>query len=346
MGKEKIIAEFEYKEYKSEVWINHKDRDRYYGNVYTPADYTKPYAIADWGVMKYAGDSLEKARKQFEWQVEMLIEQEQERKRQEEWESVTDYISVGQVCAIHPRKFEQRVKEGKFDKNLLTAVKGGVYAVPIYYITKAWDVLLKGSLPNAYMIGCEEDDDYTEEDVREFNEENGVTRTRAEASQDNDRMKEIWKEYFGIDVDALDVDFRVFDMHLEPNVSEDEYRYYFGDVPNGIYEWILGHINYSEEDSEAKVSYDFAAALMEYTADVLQYRDECADCESFYDTKISPERHEGPTENGGAYSLVYYYNHQSLPCQKEEAAMMEIVEFTEDGRYLKGTFKLVSKEII
>ena len=344
MGKEKIIAEFEYKGYKSEVWINHKDRDRYYGNVYTPTDYTKPYAIADWGVMKYAGDSLEEARKQFEWQVEMLIEQEQERKRQEEWEQVTDYISVSQVCAIHPRKFEQRVKEGKFDKTLLTAVKGGVYAIPIYYITKAWDVLLKGSLPNAYMIGCEEDDDYTEEDVREFNEENGVTRTRAEASQDNDRMKEIWKEYFGIDIDALDVDFRVFDIHLEPNVSEDEYRYYFGDVPNGIYEWILGHINYSEEDSRARVSYDFAAALMEYTADVLQYRDECADCESFYDTKISPERHEGPTENGGAYSLVYYYNHQSLPCQKEEATMMEIVEFTEDGRYLNGTFKLVSKE--
>lgn len=277
MGKEKIIAEFEYKKYKSEVWINHKDRDRYYGNIYTPADYTKPYAIADWGIMKYAGDSLEEAHKRFECQVEMLIEQEQERKRQEEWESVTDYISVGQVFAIKPRAFEQRVKEGKFDKNLLIAVKGGVYAVPIYYITKAWDVLLKGSLPNAYMIGCEEEEDATEEDIKEFMEECQATRTRAEAYRDNELMKDVWKRHFGIDIDVLDVDFRVFDMHLEPNVSEDEYRDYFGDVPNGIYEWILGHINYSEEDSEARVSYDFAAALMEYTADVLRYRNECSE---------------------------------------------------------------------
>ena len=282
MANEKVIAEFEYKGYKSEVWINHKDRNRYYGYIYTPDNPTQPYAIPDWGVMPYAGDNLEEARRRFEWQVEMLIEQEQERKRQEEWESVTDYISVSQVCAIHPRKFEQRIKEGKFDKNLLTAVKGGVYAVPIYYITKAWDVLLKGSLPNAYMIGCEEDDDYTEEDIREFIEENGVTRMRAEACRDNDRMTEIWKGCFGIDIDALEVDFSVFDMHLEPNVSGDERGYYFEDVPNGIYEWILGYINYSEDSTEAKVSYDFAAALMEYAADVLQYRDECP--ESSFDT--------------------------------------------------------------
>ncbi len=281
MEKKEIIAEFEYKGYKSEVWINHKDRDRYYGNIYTPKDWSKPYFVADWLEACYAGDNLEEARQRFESKAEMLIEREQERKLQEEWESVTDYRSVGSIFCIYPKMFERRINAGEFDKSLLIAVKGGVYEVPLYYVTKAWDILLKGSLHNAYMIGCEEEEGATEEDIREFMVENQATRTRCEAYQDNAKIKELWKKYFDIDIDALEVDFRKFDMHLEPNVTEKEYYWYFCDVPNGIHEWILGWINYREkENSEGAVSYDAVSSLMEYAADVLQYRDECLEYES------------------------------------------------------------------
>ena len=270
MEDEKII--FEYRGYKSEAYVNHKAHNRIHGNIYSPGKWDKP--LNGWS---YAANDVEDARKSFEKCVEELIEAEAESVRQQEWEQVTDHISVGQVFAIKPRAFEQRVKEGKFDKNLLIAVKGGVYAVPIYYITKAWDVLLKGSLPNAYMIGCEEEEDATEEDIKEFMEECQATRTRAEAYRDNELMKDVWKRHFGIDIDVLDVDFRVFDMHLSPNVSYDEYRDYFCDVPNGIHEWILDPINYCENDYPDGVRYHVAASLMEYTADVLQYRDECSE---------------------------------------------------------------------
>lgn len=270
MENEKFI--FEYKGYKSEVHVNPKDHYRLHGNIYLPENWEKPYRGSS-----YAANNIEDARKSFEKIVEELIEAREESIRQKEWERVTDHVSVGQVFAIKPRKFEQRIKDGKFDKNLLIAVKGGVYAVPIYYMTKAWDVLLKGSLPNAYMIGCEEDEDATEEDVKEFMEECNASRTRAEAYRDNELMKDVWKRHFGIDIDTLEVDFCVFDMHLEPNVSCKEYRAYFEDVPDGIYEWILDAINYCENDYPDGVRYHVAASLMEFTADVLRYRDECAE---------------------------------------------------------------------
>lgn len=266
MEDNKIVLE--YKGYKSELWINHKDRDRYYGNFYTPDDLTSPKSI-DGDNCKYAADTIEEARRRFEFQVERDIECREYRIKQNIWERETDHVSVKHVFAIHPRKFEERVKEGKFDKSLLTAVKGGIYEVPLYYVTKAWDVLLKGSLPNAWMIGLEEEEDYTEEEVKEFIEDYNVSRMRDEAIRDNDSMKEIWKEQFGIDIDALDVDFQKFNMHIYPNVTFEEARDYFWDVPDGIYEWILDWINYSEDKSKGEISHDAVSSLMEYAADVL-----------------------------------------------------------------------------
>ena len=171
---------------------------------------------------------------------------------------------------ILPDEFKQRVTENIFDVTLLDTVKGGDYEVPIYYVTKAWDIILKGELfPIDFMIGPEEDEDCTEADIQEFIEEENITRTRCEACRDNNKMKKMWKELFNIDIDTLDIDFLKFDMHLPPNVTYNEYDYYFQDVPNGIDEWILCGINHPNSEC---ITHDEVSALMEFTAEVLLRR--------------------------------------------------------------------------
>lgn len=55
------------------------------------------------------------------------------------------------------------------------------------------------------------------------------------------------------------------------------------------------------------------------------------------------ERGDGPTINGGAYSIAYYYDQQGNPCPKEEAARVNIVEYTENGERLNETYALLSE---
>lgn len=55
------------------------------------------------------------------------------------------------------------------------------------------------------------------------------------------------------------------------------------------------------------------------------------------------ERGDGPTINGGAYSIAYYYDQQGNPCLKEEAARVNIVEYTENGERLNETYALLSE---
>lgn len=117
---------------------------------------------------------------------------------------------------------------------------------------------MKESLePIAFMIGPEEYDDCTEEDIIQFLAEEHATRSRKEACQANDIMKSLWKELFDIDMDALDIDFLQFDMHFPPNVSRKEYQDYFSDVPDGVNEWILGGINHPDAES---IAYDAVSA--------------------------------------------------------------------------------------
>ena len=171
---------------------------------------------------------------------------------------------------ILPDEFKQRVTENKFDDTLLDIVQGGDYEVPLYYVTKAWDIILKGELyPIDFMIGPEEEEDCTEADIQEFLAEEKATRTRCEACRDNNKMKKLWKELFDVDIDTLDIDFLQFNMHLPPNVTYEEYQDYFMDVPEGIDEWILCGINHPNSDI---VTYDEVSALMEFTAEVLLRR--------------------------------------------------------------------------
>ena len=257
----------EYKGFIGLLEYNASDNGRIYGTICPPEEPGTP--LDNWG---FAQDNIEDATQLFKSQVEKIISYRAYKKDLTEWKRVTDYESVRCVVDIVPDKFRQRVKDGIFDKSLLHGVKGGCYAPPLYYVTKAWDIILKGTLePVDFMIGPEEEDDCTEESIAEFLRENNATRSRCNACKDNDRMKDLWKELFDIDIDTLEIDFHLFDMHLPPNVSTKEYEDYFSDVPNGVNEWILGSVNYPENES---IFHDSVASLMEFTAQVLLWRED------------------------------------------------------------------------
>lgn len=258
------IPVLEYKGYRAILTLNPRD-NRLWGKICTPENPSIP--MDSWG---FAGNNIEEAENTFHYQVEKIISHKLFKQKCLEWKSNTDFESVRCVMNILPDEFQRRVVEYKFDHSLLTSVKGGDYEVPLYYVTKAWDVILKGELfPIDFMIGPEEDEDCTQEDIKEFLVEENASRSRCEACADNEKMKVLWKEYFNVDIDTLEVDFLEYNMHLPPNVTDDEYDYYFRDVPEGIDEWILGGINHPDSDM---VTHDEVSALMEFTAEVLLRR--------------------------------------------------------------------------
>lgn len=205
-------------------------------------------------------------------QMENSVSSKSFKERCKEWKSTTDFESVRCVFNILPDEFRKRVENNTFDRSLLTSVKGGDYEVPLYYVTKAWDILLRGSLfPIDFMIGPEEELDCTQEEIKEFLEENNASRSRYGARNDNQKMKALWKEMFDVDIDSLDIDFSKYNMHLPPNVSDDEYHFYFHDVCGGVNEWIMGTINRPESKD---ITHDAVSALMEFTAEILWWRED------------------------------------------------------------------------
>jgi len=254
---------FEYKGYFTMMKTIKRDL-RYYGEFY------EEKAIKGYS---FAANNETEARKRFEEVVERIISSEEWKKRNQLWEgSDIDKKSIGCVFDILPEKFKERIESGKFDKALIEGVPGGYYVVPLYYVTKAWEVLLKDKLEHyAFMIGPEEDDeDDYEVALKEFMEEEHATRTRCGACRDNDKMKDIWKEMLGVDLDAIDVDFTQFNRHFPPNVSEQEYEEYFFDVPDGVFEWVLGGVN----RPNGQCTFDSVSALMEFTALIVKERKE------------------------------------------------------------------------
>ncbi len=260
------IPQLEYKGYKGLLRLNPKD-NRFWGKICTPESPDIP--MDSWG---FAADTLSEAQSLFESQVNRIISNKLFSAKCHEWKSKTDHESIRCVFNILPDDFKSRLDCGSFDTSLLTKVLGGDYEVPLYYITKAWDVILKGSLiPYDYMIGPEEDEDCTQEDIQAFLVEEVATRTRCSACKDNDKMKSLWKEYFNIDIDGCVIDFTQYNKHLPPNVTDEEYEDYFNDVPYGVNEWILDRINSPELKS---ISHDYVSSLMEFTAQMLMIRND------------------------------------------------------------------------
>lgn len=50
----------------------------------------------------------------------------------------------------------------------------------------------------------------------------------------------------------------------------------------------------------------------------------------------------GGTPSGGAYALLTYYDDEMAEVPKEEATMVEIVEYTEDGSIVATTWATVT----
>ena len=187
-------------------------------------------------------------------------------KRNKDWlSSGIDIKSINCVCNILPDVFRKRIKTGQYDYALNKCVKGGDYEVPLWYVTKAFDILLKGELFGGYVA--------TEEDLNEENMDDDfqdVDRTLEKAIVQNDEMKAIWKEYMGIDIDAYHIDFEQFNLHMQPSVTREEEFEYFSDVPYGVLEWGLLNVNYPSDDN---VTFECVSRLMEMTAITLRYRD-------------------------------------------------------------------------
>lgn len=262
----KPTLRFESKGYFTILRPNRRDL-RYYGCIYKLDSYEN---LKEHGGL--AAENEEEAKQRFLGIVESLVEAEKWRETNRKWhQENTDIESIGCVYDILPEKFRERVISGQFDKTLLEHVYGGDYTVPLPYVTKAWDVLLKGELGHyAFMIGPEEDneDDY-ETTLRELIEEKHATRTRLEAIRQNDEIIKIWKEKLNVDIDGLDVDFTQFNMHMPPNISDSEYEDYFFNVPDGVFEWILTGVN----NPNGKCTFESVSALMEFTALIIKERE-------------------------------------------------------------------------
>lgn len=240
----------EYKGYSTTTMISVKDL-RFYGKFISP-DKTE---VEGWEI---AANNYPEFKTSFESVVEKIIENDKWNRTNKEWINNTDTISIGCVFNILPVVFKERIVKKQYDLSLNTVVKGGAYEVPLYYVTKAWDILLKGDLcHNEFRV--EYDPEYDDEPV---------DRTLEDAISQNDEMKSIWKELLGIDIDLLDVNFFVYNKHLPPNASEDEMYCYFQDVPDGIEEWILDGIN----SPKGGVQFDYVSSLMEFTAYTLYER--------------------------------------------------------------------------
>lgn len=57
-------------------------------------------------------------------------------------------------------------------------------------------------------------------------------------------------------------------------------------------------------------------------------------------TKTGPtsERHDGPTPNGGVYSIAYFRGPDGAPTSKGLAVAMEIQEFDAQDRMIRRTY--------
>ncbi len=54
-------------------------------------------------------------------------------------------------------------------------------------------------------------------------------------------------------------------------------------------------------------------------------------------------RTEGPTPNGGAYSIAYWFDDNNNPVDKEQAQKAEIIEFSNNGQQISRTYAFLDK---
>lgn len=268
MAEDKTLPTLFHKGYVSRLWYNEKDRNRIYGSI-CKAETPDVVAVDTC----FAGDNIDEVKERFIQCVERHINIANFKSSQSLWKSKSDYLTIAAVYNILPKVFRTRILEGNFDKSVIDNVKGGFYEVPLYFVTKAWDYILNGSLCGfGFSIGPWHNKD--KGDWYDFIVEERPNRFRCQAIANNNEMKQIWLEYFGIDIDAIDIDFSLYNRHLTPNVSSEDEYYFFQDVPDGVEEYILGPINRPSPDY---VYLDTVSDLMEYAAFLNRNRPEYGD---------------------------------------------------------------------
>lgn len=256
---------------------NKRDRNRIYGfivNANTPAKMIKNVG--------FAGNNIEEVSKRFMRAVNNNLDRLKYRRREAEWKKVSDWRTISLVYNILPDQFKKRIESKEFDATVIEKVSGGDYEVPLYYVTKAWDYILNSNLgvwtfkidaTNIYM-----DRPPTEDDIAEFIAEEKPDRMRKEAREHNNQIKSMWKEYFNIDIDALEIDFKQFNMHMYPQVSEEKEYDYFHETPDGLDIWVLIPVNHPDKK---RISFDYVSSLMEFCAYLQRDLEEYADS-TFY----------------------------------------------------------------
>lgn len=270
MNDNNTLPTYTHQGYISRLWYNDKDRNRIYGSI-SRAESPDIVAVDTC----FAGDTLEEVKERFISCVNRHIWIENYKAKQADWKSRTNFESIAVVYNILPKEFRRLIEEHKFDESFIGIVKGGAYEVPLYYVTKAWDFILNGSLCGYdFMIGPWHNADI--EEWKDFISGETPNRFRCQAIANNNEIKSIWLKYFGINVDELDIDFSIYDKHLEPNVSFDDERYFFQDVPGGVEEYILGPVNRPPSEY---IYFDTVSDLMEYCAYLNKYRPEYGDCD-------------------------------------------------------------------
>jgi hypothetical protein len=55
------------------------------------------------------------------------------------------------------------------------------------------------------------------------------------------------------------------------------------------------------------------------------------------------ERHDGPTPNGGAYAIAYFFDDARNPAPKDQATGVEVVEFDSRGEAIHRTSGTLEK---
>lgn len=55
------------------------------------------------------------------------------------------------------------------------------------------------------------------------------------------------------------------------------------------------------------------------------------------------ERREGPTPNGGAYSIAYYRDERGVPTTRDRARSVEIIEYNVDGEPMYSTIGYLNR---
>ncbi len=53
------------------------------------------------------------------------------------------------------------------------------------------------------------------------------------------------------------------------------------------------------------------------------------------------ERIDGPTPNGGAYAIAYYFDKNDNPCPPEKAYRVEVVEYDNKGNRINSTYSFL-----